>query len=596
MKQESTPSIPQLLPRLWAHVSVRRRVQLSLLFLLMMTAAAAELVSIGAVLPFLGVLTSPDIVFGHALARPLIQLLELTEPRQLLIPLTVLFGMAAVVSGGLRLLLSWAQIRLSYAMGADFSIGIYRRTLYQPYAVHITRNTSEVIAGVTTKADGIVHQTVVPMLVITSSAVMMSTVLLALLAIQPAITAAAIGSFGSLYAVVIIATRRRLVSDSQLVSRQQTRVIKALQEALGGIRDVLIDGTQNVYCKIYGDADWRRRRAQSNINIVAISPRFIVESLGMALIAALAYLLAARPGGLGSAIPIIGALALAAQRMLPLLQQAYSSWSTIRGGQAGLSDALDFLDQALPAHADAPLPDPLPFQNEITFDRVGFRYAENQPWVFNGLNLKITKRSRIGFIGTTGSGKSTLLDITMGLLAASEGELKVDGKAITAENYRAWQAHIAHVPQSIFLADASVAENIAFGVPLDQIDFERVRRAAESAQIASTIESWTDQYDTVVGERGVRLSGGQRQRIGIARALYKDADVIVFDEATSALDGATEHAVMESINNLSNNLTILTVAHRLTTLRDCTQVVELADGMVKRVGTYQEIIESDKSK
>ena len=187
MKQDSTPSISQLLPRLWAHVSVRRRVQLSLLFLLMMAAAAAELVSIGAVLPFLGVLTSPDVVFGHPLARPLIQLLALTEPRQLLIPLTILFGMAAVASGGFRLLLSWAQTRLSYAMGADFSIEIYRRTLYQPYAVHMTRNTSEVIAGVTTKADGIMNQTVVPILVITSSAVMMSTVLLALFAIQPAI-------------------------------------------------------------------------------------------------------------------------------------------------------------------------------------------------------------------------------------------------------------------------------------------------------------------------------------------------------------------------------------------------------------------------
>jgi ATP-binding cassette subfamily B protein len=316
----------------------------------------------------------------------------------------------------------------------------------------------------------------------------------------------------------------------------------------------------------------------------------------MALIAALAYMLAARPGGLGSAIPIIGALALAAQRMLPLLQQAYSSWSSIRGAEAGLSDALDFLDQALPKHADAPLSDPLPFKHEITFDQVGFRYSENQPLVFNGLNLKIAKHSCVGFIGTTGSGKSTLLDITMGLLSPSEGELKVDGKAITAENCRAWQAHIAHVPQSIFLADVSVAENIAFGVPLDQIDFDRVRRAAESAQIASTIESWTDRYDTVVGERGVRLSGGQRQRIGIARALYKEADVIVFDEATSALDGATEHAVMESINNLSKELTILIVAHRLTTLRDCTQVVELADGKVSRIGTYQEIIESDKSK
>ena len=590
MKEQSTPAIFRLLPRLWRHVSLRRRVQLGFLFLLMMAASVAELVSIGAVLPFLGVLTSPDKVFDHVLAQPLIHAMKLTDPEQLLAPLTILFGVAAIVSGGLRLLLSWAQTRLSYAMGADFSIGIYRRTLYQPYFVHLKRNSSEVITGVTTKADGIVHHTLVPVLVIISAGVMMATVLLALLTVQPVVTVAAIGSFGSIYALVIITTRRRMLRNSQLISKQHTRVIKVLQEALGGIRDVLIDGTQNVYCNIYRDADWRLRRAQSNIAIISVSPRYIVEALGIAMISAMAYLLANRSGGLGSAIPVIGTLALAAQRMLPLLQQSYASWSSIRGGQAGLADALDFLDQPLPNYADTLPSSSLPFKREITFDRVGFQYSEDQPWVFRGLNLTIKKCSRVGFIGTTGSGKSTLLDIVMGLLPPSEGVLKIDENAIAADNYRSWQAHIAHVPQSIFLADTSVLENIAFGVPFDQIDFEKARRAAEKAQIASTIEAWSNRYDTVVGERGVRLSGGQRQRIGIARALYKEADVIVFDEATSALDGETEHAVMQAINSLGGDLTILIVAHRLTTLRECTQVVELEAGSIKRIGTYHEIV------
>ena len=590
MKEQSTPTIFKLLPRLWRHVSLRRRVQLGLLFLLMMAASVAELVSIGAVLPFLGVLTSPDKVFGHDLAQPLIHAMKLTEPEQLLAPLTILFGVAAIVSGGLRLLLSWAQTRLSYAMGADFSIGIYRRTLYQPYSVHLTRNTSEVITGVTAKADGIVHHTLVPVLVIISAGVMIATVLLALLAVQPVVTVAAICSFGSIYAIVIIATRRRMLRNSQLISKQQTRVIKVLQEALGGIRDVLIDGAQNVYCNIYRDADWRLRRAQSNIAIISVSPRYVVEALGIAMISAMAYFLATRSGGIGSAIPVIGALALAAQRMLPLLQQSYASWSSVRGGQAGLADALDFLDQPLPNYVDTLPSSSLPFKREITFNRVGFKYSEDQPWVFRGLNLTIKKCSRVGFIGTTGSGKSTLLDIVMGLLPPSEGVLKIDENAIVADNYRSWQAHIAHVPQSIFLADTSVLENIAFGVPFDQIDFEKARRAAEKAQIASTIEAWSDRYNTVVGERGVRLSGGQRQRIGIARALYKEADVIIFDEATSALDGETEHAVMQAINSLGGDLTILIVAHRLTTLLECTQVVELEAGSIKRIGTYQEIV------
>ena len=596
MNRQLNASIYKQIPRLWKYVSFRRRIQLSLLLLLMIVASVAELISIGAVLPFLGVLTSPQRVFTYPVAQPLIEFMKFTEPSQLLVPLTILFGFSAVLSGGLRLLLSWAQTRLSYAMGADLSAAIYRNTLYQPYAVHLMRNTSEIIAGVTTKADGIVHHIILPTLVIISSGAMMATVLLALLAIQPVVTSIAIGSFGGIYVLVIFITRSRLAADSSLISHQQTRVIKALQEALGGFRDVLIDGTQDIYYRIYRDADWKLRRAQSNIAIVASSPRFIVEALGMALISFMAYLLSKEAGGLESAIPVIGTLALAAQRMLPLLQQSYASWSNIRGGQAGLSDTLYFLEQSIPKDASNPKAKPIKFLNEIELDNLWFRYSDDHPWIFKGLNLKIPKFSRIGFIGSTGSGKSTMLDIIMGLLAASKGALNIDGEAINVNNYRAWQTHIAHVPQSIFLADASIAENIAFGVPLDQIDHKRITQAAQSAQIASTIESWVDGYETMVGERGIRLSGGQRQRIGIARALYKNADVIILDEATSALDSSTELDVMESINSLGNNLTILIVAHRLSTLRNCTQIVELENGLVKRFGTYSEMIGFDNQR
>jgi ATP-binding cassette subfamily B protein len=222
--------------------------------------------------------------------------------------------------------------------------------------------------------------------------------------------------------------------------------------------------------------------------------------------------------------------------------------------------------------------------------QLGFRYAPQGPWVLQRLNLTISKGSRIGLIGATGSGKSTLIDIVMGLLEPTSGSLAVDDVVITEKNQRAWQAHIAHVPQAIFLADTTIAENIAFGVPIGQIDFSRVREAAQKAQIDQTIESWEKQYNTLVGERGIRLSGGQRQRIGIARALYKQAKVIIFDEATSALDNNTEGAVMQAIENLRDELTVVIVAHRLTTLKDCNKIVELNDGCVKRIGTYLEII------
>jgi ATP-binding cassette subfamily B protein len=328
----------------------------------------------------------------------------------------------------------------------------------------------------------------------------------------------------------------------------------------------------------------------ANIQIISTSPRYCIEALGMTLIAGLAYSLASRAGGLGGAVPILGALALGAQRLLPVLQQGYAGWTMIKGGHVSLNDALDLLDQPLPEFAGLPPPAPMPFHCKIELRGVSFRYSADGPWVLRDLNLTIPKGARVGLIGTTGSGKSTLTDVSMGLLEPAEGVLAIDGEVVSAHNRRAWQAHIAHVPQSIFLADVKIAENIAFGVPPQAVDLERVRRAARLARIAETIESWAEGYDTLVGERGIRLSGGQRQRIGIARALYKQADVIVLDEATSALDSDTEKAVMHSLETLGERPTMLIVAHRLTTLRNCTHIVELDNGRVARIGNFKDII------
>jgi ATP-binding cassette subfamily B protein len=555
----------------------------------MILASFAEIFSIGAVLPFLAVLTDPGRVFEHIAARPFIQILGLTEPEQLLLPLTIAFGLAALVAGGMRLLLLWASTRLSFATGADLSISIYRRTLYQPYAVHVARNSSEIINGISSKTSGVIY--IITMLLnIISSSVILIAILIALLSVDPIIALAAFGGFGVIYASIIRLTHNQLLANSQLMARESTHVIKSLQEGLGGIRDVLIDGSQATYCQIYRNADLHLRRAQSNNSFIIASPRYAMEALGMLLIAALAYALAQQADGIAKAIPILGALALGAQRLLPVLQQAYGAWSGIRGGQASLQDTLELLDQPLPDYADQPAAKPLSFKQNISLKQLGFRYSLQTPYVLKQLNLNISKGSRVGFIGTTGSGKSTLLDIVMGLLQPTDGALEIDGQHVTHVSHRAWQAHIAHVPQAIFLADSTIEENIAFGVPQGQIDHQRVRQAAQQAQIADSIESWPKQYQTFVGERGIRLSGGQRQRIGIARALYKQADVIIFDEATSALDNDTEQAVMQAIEGLSQDLTILIIAHRLTTLKNCTQIIELGDGGIKRVGTYQDIV------
>ena len=556
----------------------------------MIISSFAEIFSIGAVLPFLGVLTAPERVFTHPALQPFIQILGLTSAKQLLLPLTIIFGVTTLISGAMRLLLIWASTRLSFAIGADLGVSIYRRTLYQPYAVHVARNSSEVINGISGKANGVIYNNILPVLTLMSASVMLFAILLALFSVEPVIALAAFGGLGLIYGVIIWLTRTRKIINSQYIARESTKVIKALQEGLGGIRDVLIDGSQATYCHIYRNADLPLRRAQANNQFVSLSPRYGMEALGMLLLAGLVYSLAQQIDGVARAIPVLGALALGAQRLLPVMQQAYVAWSSIQGSQASLQDTLDLLDQPLPAYADQPASRPISFKRQINLKLLSFRYSPETPWVLDNVNLCIAKGSRVGFVGKTGSGKSTLLDIVMGLLSPTSGGIEIDEQPITMDNYRSWQAHIAHVPQTIFLADSSIEENIAFGVPREQIDRERVRKAASQAQLADTIETWPRQYQTFVGERGIRLSGGQRQRIGIARALYKRADVIIFDEATSSLDNETEQAVMEAIEGLSADLTILIIAHRLTTLKNCTQIVELGNSGVLRIGSYQELI------
>ena len=582
-----------LLTRLWSHISKRRRTQFALLLILMILASFAEIISIGAVLPFLAVLTAPDRIFYHPSVQPFIHSAGITSPTQLLVPLTILFGFTALISGAIRLLLLWASTRLSFATGADLSIIVYRRTLYQPYSVHVARNSSEIINGISGKTAAVTN-TFVAILNLISSATILLAILFTLLSVDPLIALSAFAGFGLIYTVIIKITKSRVLLNSQLIARESTQVIKSLQEGLGGIRDVLIDGTQATYCNIYRNADLPLRNAQGNNSFIGMSPRYALEALGMLLISSLAFTLAKQPDGVAKAIPVLGALALGAQRLLPVLQLAYSSWSGIQGGQASLQDALELLDQPLPDYADQPPVKPIPFKHQIDIKDLLFRYTPNTPYVLKNLHLTISKGSRIGFIGVTGSGKSTLLDIIMGLLQPTEGTLKIDEEPITTSNNRAWQAHIAHVPQAIFLADSTIEENIAFGLPKNNIDLNRVKKAAEQAQIADIIETWPKKYKTYVGERGIRLSGGQRQRIGIARALYKQANVIIFDEATSALDNETEQAVMQSIESLGQDLTILIIAHRLTTLKNCTQIVELADGGIKRIGTYAEIVSKDQ--
>jgi ABC-type multidrug transport system fused ATPase/permease subunit len=567
-----------LIFRLWWHIASPRKRQLGALLVVMIVASFAEVLSISAVLPFIAALTTPETVFHHALGQPIFRALDFTHPEAILLPLTVFFVFMVIISGAVRILLLWLQTRIAHAIGSDINNDIFKRTLYQPYQAHLSVNSSEVISGAVIKARLVVTQIVLPLITVASSTLMLIVVVALLIAINPLVAVIALGGLSLIYLLIILLTRAKLAANGEKINQSSGRVIKTLQEGIGGIRDVIIDGTQRTYCSIYRDADVRLRHAQTYNAVIGLAPRFLVESLGISLIAALAYTATARGEGLTQLIPTLAALALGAQRLLPVVQQMYQSWTNLKSGLASLDSVLELLDRPTLENVSEPAPVPIKFANSIRLDNVSFSYSVGAPAVLRNISLEIKKGARIGFVGTTGCGKSTLLDILMGLLVPSEGFLKVDGTVISHHNQRSWQANISHVPQAIFLADTSIAENIAFGIPVEKIDFQRVKAAAEKAQMAKTIECWEENYGTLVGERGVRLSGGQRQRVGIARAFYKQASVLIFDEATSALDAGTESAVIEAINTANEEITVLQVAHRLGTLYRCDVVYKLSDG------------------
>ena len=412
---------------LWQYIETKRRKQFFFIFFLMLLASISELISIGAIIPFLSVITSPDILYSNVHLKPLIQFLQIKNSQDLILPITILFALTATISGIIRLLLLWAQTKFAYGLVADFSINIYRRTLYQPYFIHISRNSSDIISGITSKSSYLTHQCIVPLITIISSGLILLSIMSLLVIIDPYMAISTFFGFGCIYLILSIVTKNKLIQASEVINSDTSLVIKTLQEGLGGIRDILIDGSQETYLNHFKKAEIRLRNALSKVSNISASPRFGIESLGMVMISIVAYLLAKRQEGLTSAIPLLGVLAMGAQRLLPLLQQVYGSLTTMRGSMASLRETLFLLKQPLPQELNNSKIHNINFNKQIKLNNVTFKYGNNLPIILNEINMIFTKGSRIGFIGSTGSGKSTLLDIIMGLLEPTSGFLEIDG-------------------------------------------------------------------------------------------------------------------------------------------------------------------------
>lgn len=557
-------------------LSKRRRIQLVLLFGLMILGALAEIMALGAILPFLALIADPAGLERMPMIGRFLSGLS-SDQFDLRWVVTWGFVSAAAIAAVLRLFLNWASQKFVFRVSHDIGTSVFQRALRQPYLYYLSRNSSELMADMG-KVPTIALNILLPLMNAVVSLVISAFILAALIVIDPKVAMITGFGFGVLYLIISLVFRRRLRHNSHVIAEAHGERIKTLQEGLGAIRDVLIDHSQPYYERRFARMDLPFQDTIASNAFLGSAPRFVIEGSGMILIAFVALWLAGQPGGIATALPILGALALGAVRLLPMLQLIYNSWSSIAGNRQNLIDVVTAMELPLPELH--PIIAPMPFASHILFDEVGFLYPTGQTAILRGLNLTIPRGSRVGIIGRTGSGKSTLMDMLLGLLAPSEGRILIDGIELRPDNIAAWQARIAHVPQSIYLADSSVAENIAFGIARDQVDMARVRLAAQQAALDGFIEALPQRYNTFVGERGVRLSGGQRQRIGIARALYRQADVLVLDEATSALDSGTETAVMEAIDGLSKDLTIFLIAHRTTTLRNCDIILCLPEGGV----------------
>lgn len=565
------------LRRLWRQLSTRRQHQFFGLLVLMLFGAIAEAATLGALLPFLALIANPDAIGDQSFVARQLTGLGLAGLNKSLLTLTVLFSAVAVFAGAVRILLTWATNSYVFSLGHELGIRVYERVLYQPYSYHVSRNSSSVLAALH-QVQTITAGILLPLLQSIGGVIIGVFIVAALFALSSFMTFVIFTGLGAIYLVMSLVIRRHLKRNARIIARVQSEGIRSVQEGLGGIRDVIINDTQPYFLSRFGELDRHFQRANATNALAAGTPRFAIEAAGMVIIAALAYFLITRTNNAGLVMPMLGTFVLGAQRLLPSMQLVYGNWALMLSNLAGVELVLTTLETPLPLDWGQYSRTRVPFDRTIVLKDVSYRYAPDQQPILERFNLTIHKGAKVGFVGKTGSGKSTTVDLVMGLLEPTGGAIEIDGHRLDGTTRRAWQRQIAHVPQSIFLADASIAENIAFGIEPARIDRDRVRGAARQAALADFIESLPQGYETRVGERGVRLSGGQRQRIGIARALYKQATVLVFDEATSALDMETEAAVMEAIRELPADLTVLIIAHRLTTVEYCDEIITIENG------------------
>jgi len=581
-----------VLGRLYGLLTREERIALLRLLPWVVGAALFEVVGVAAVIPFLSLLADPESLGRVPLIGPWLAGLEV-EPLTLLRWLGLGVAVAVALVNLMMILTNWRLLRFSWRLHHAISTRLLRHYLAQRYDFLLHRNSADLANKVTQEVTRITQDGFGAGVELIAKSVVALTIVTFLVALDPVLAFYALVSLVGAFALIYLVSKGYLRRIGREATELNARRLRIINEAIGGFKELKVTGRESAVMDRYEPPSVRYADIRAISNAVSLLPRFGLEAIAVGGMVFIASLMAGRSGTFSSTLPLLGAYAFAGLRLMPALQSIFASLSRFRFALGAIEAVEEDFANAAELRAELGVADGprLSFTRSIELRSVSYRYPGATRPALQDVSLSIPKRGNVALVGRTGSGKTTLADVILGLLPLDDGRIEVDGVSIGPENLLAYRRLFGYVPQSIFLTDGSVKQNVAFGVADDAIDDDAVRRACEAAQLDAFIrEELPEGYDTVVGERGIRLSGGQRQRIGIARALYYDPPVLIFDEATSALDVHTEKAVYEALGAIAETRTVITIAHRLETLADAHQVVVMENGRVQDLGPAAEVL------
>lgn len=556
-----------------------------------------EIIGVGSIMPFIAVASNIDMIETNQYINLVYTAFRFTSSRSFLVALGFLMLAFVVIRNAFSAFLMYVQVRFTQSCRHNLSLRLFEYYLGQDYVFFLGKNSYEFTKNINSEIENIINGTVMQLVSIITYGIQILLLAIFLFFVNPISTLFIFILIAFIYSSIFIGTKKKLNKLGQERFDLNTERNRVVSEAFWGIKELKISGNQQIFYEAFLPSSYKLAKNTSSEEVIGVLPKYVLEAAGFsAIILFILILILKADGDFSSAITSISMYAYAGYRLMPVMQQFFRSITRIKYSASGTEMIIKEFSLK---NSAKPLPalgiQPLAFTKNICLDHIIFTYPGKEDPVINDISLEIKANTLIGFCGTTGSGKTTTVDIILGLLTPDSGSISSDGITITQENLSAWQKNIGYVPQNIYLSNASITENIAFGIPKNKIDLEAVYRATKMAQIHDFIFQELDNgYDTKVGERGICLSGGQRQRIGIARALYTNPPILVMDEATSALDNKTEADVMHAIDDLSGKKTIILIAHRISTLRNCNIIFQITKGKLTAQGTYNELFDKIK--